>query len=163
MPTPKDKKPAPKAKAKAASKRSVAKVAEPDPRETAMGKCVAFGVENLVDQILAGNTLTGISTIIGVSLPTLIRWIASDAAVAERSREARLAAVRTWDERAEELVATARDPFQLAKAKELAHHYRWRSSCIAPADYNPNRGGTTPSEPIDQTALLSQIADQLPN
>ena len=32
-------------------------------------------------------------------------------------------------------IAQASDPFELAKAKELAHHYRWRASKIAPKLY----------------------------
>jgi hypothetical protein len=31
--------------------------------------------------------------------------------------------------------AQASDAFELAKAKELAHHYRWRASKIAPKLY----------------------------
>ena len=40
-----------------------------------------------------------------------------------------------WDERAGDVIQQAADPFELAKAKELAHHYRWRASKIAPRDY----------------------------
>jgi hypothetical protein len=40
-----------------------------------------------------------------------------------------------WDQVAVDGIAQAGDPFELAKAKELAHHYRWRASKIAPKLY----------------------------
>lgn len=40
-----------------------------------------------------------------------------------------------WDERAEAAISAASDEFELRKAKEISHHYRWRASKIAPKDY----------------------------
>jgi hypothetical protein len=33
------------------------------------------------------------------------------------------------------VIASAPDRFGLEKARELAHHYRWRAKAIAPRDY----------------------------
>jgi hypothetical protein len=33
------------------------------------------------------------------------------------------------------VIASAPDRFALEKARELAHHYRWRAKAIAPRDY----------------------------
>ena len=38
-------------------------------------------------------------------------------------------------ERAETEIRDSADEFELKKAKELAHHYRWKASKIAPRDY----------------------------
>ena len=52
-----------------------------------------------------------------------------------RAREARIHAARIWDEKALSVVEQALDLFELQRAKELAHHYRWRASKTAPKDY----------------------------
>lgn len=44
-------------------------------------------------------------------------------------------AASVWDEKAEQGLEDAADPFELSKHKELAHHYRWRASKIAPRIY----------------------------
>ena len=59
-------------------------------------------------------------------------------------------AARVWDDRAEAVLRDASDLFELAKAKELAHHYRWRASKIAPRDYG------------DRTVLAGDPAAPLP-
>ena len=40
-----------------------------------------------------------------------------------------------WDEKALAGIEAAKDAFELAKAKEAAHHYRWRASKIAPSEF----------------------------
>jgi hypothetical protein len=50
-------------------------------------------------------------------------------------REARAKSAKVWDEKAEQVVRDAPDKFELEKARELAHHYRWRAKAIAPRDY----------------------------
>jgi len=70
-----------------------------------------------------------------VSIGTLISWINGDSERSARVREVRIATARIWDEKAESGIENAGDPFELAKAKELAHHYRWRAAKIAPRDY----------------------------
>jgi hypothetical protein len=70
-----------------------------------------------------------------VHISTLIEWSEQDAQRSARMREARQRSARVWDERAEHVITTAGDPFELNKAKELAHHYRWRAKAIAPREY----------------------------
>lgn len=72
---------------------------------------------------------------IGVSQGSLIAWIAADSERSARTKEARAHTALAWEEKAERGIAEASDPFELSKAKELAHHYRWRASKIAPRDY----------------------------
>jgi hypothetical protein len=90
--------------------------------------------EEIFSLIKEGEMLTAIAEKMGVSKAFLLKWLdMGDRPV--RVREARAAASSAWDEKAERGIANATDAFELAKAKELAHHYRWRASKIAPKLY----------------------------
>ena len=112
----------------------------------ARSKLDSLGTEKVCARIGDGDTLTQIAKDSGVSIGTLLAWLEIDPERSARAREARAATARYWDEKASEGVAQSADPFELAKAKELAHHYRWRASKIAPKEYgdklNLNHGGT---------------------
>jgi len=97
-------------------------------------KLEAFGIDALCEAIL-DRSMTEIAGTIGVSMGKLIAWIAADDNRSARAREARIMSARMWDEKAVTEIEQACDPFELARAKELAHHYRWRASKIAPRDY----------------------------
>jgi hypothetical protein len=86
-------------------------------------------------RISDGANLTDIARQEGVSPGTLSEWIESDPERSARARAARILAARVWDDKAASVIEEARDVFELAKAKEMAHHYRWRASKIAPRDY----------------------------
>ena len=101
----------------------------------AQNKCDAFGLEAVCDLLCAGMTLTAISNTIGVSLSSLLTWCEANTERSARVKEARRLAGRVWDEQAELCLMQAADPFELSKAKELAHHYRWRAKAVAPRDY----------------------------
>ena len=91
-----------------------------------------FGVEWLCDQIQDGNTLTAAAAEAGVPRSTLLRWVAADPVRSARVREARQQAGAAWDDLAEQGLKDAKTPHQLAIARELAHHYRWRARAIDP-------------------------------
>ena len=95
----------------------------------------AFGIEAVCDRLSNGVTMTAIAEEIGVTVGKLSQWIASDEEHSARAREARIHAARIWDEKALSVIEQALDPFELQRAKELAHHYRWRASKTAPKDY----------------------------
>lgn len=94
-----------------------------------------LGVDAFCDRICAGETQHAIAQSLGVGVATVCRWIAADPERSARVREARIAAARAYDEMAEQGLMNAEDPFQLAKAKELAHHYRWKSAKADPRQY----------------------------
>ena len=52
-----------------------------------------------------------------------------------RVTDALAATAEYWDQVAVEGLASATNMFELAKARELAHHYRWRASKICPKLY----------------------------
>lgn len=95
----------------------------------------AFGVDALCEAIGDEKSLTAIAKERGVSVGAMLVWVEADPERSARVREARSVMARAWDEKAERLLAEAADEFELKKAKELAHHYRWRAKAIAPKEY----------------------------
>lgn len=100
-----------------------------------MDKMDAIGIDAVCGSIMDGASLTAIALGAGVSIASLLNWIEADRERSARAREARIATARLWDEKAEALLRDAPEEFGLKKAKELAHHYRWRASKIAPREY----------------------------
>jgi transposase-like protein len=101
----------------------------------------------------AGNSQREVAKTIGCDRATLSVWLSSDDNRAARARDAKSKAAELWDERAEEVLADADNPLDLAKARELASHYRWRASKIAPKLYGER-------SQVDVTATLT-ISDRL--
>jgi transposase-like protein len=94
-----------------------------------------LNIEDIIQRILDAQSYTEIARHYGVTVGALTHWISSDNQRSARVMEARAATAALWDQKAEELISAAQDPLDLQKAKELAHHYRWRASKIAPRSY----------------------------
>jgi hypothetical protein len=56
---------------------------------------------------------------------------------------------------AEDVIAQAGEQFDLAKAKELAHHYRWRAKMANPREY----GDKTSIEHSGELTLFGMLSD----
>lgn len=93
------------------------------------------GIEAICDEIAEGKSITQLAQDLDVSQGSLITWLNSDAERSARVKYARSVTAHLWDEKAEMGLERAQDGFELARAKELAHHYRWRSAKIAPKEY----------------------------
>lgn len=113
----------------------------------------AIGVDALCDRLCAGESQTAIAESLGVGIATLSRWIAADPERSARVREARIAAARTFDEMAEAELRAAADPFGLAKARELASHYRWKASKSNPREYGEKIE-------IDQRTTITDLTEE---
>jgi hypothetical protein len=115
-----------------------------------------LGVEWLCDEILSQKSMRQISDEIGVLQSLLVKWIAADRERSARVRESRKQTAQLWEEMATKVIADASDAFELAKAKELAHHYRWRASKIAPAEYGDKVqiGGASDLPPIQSNVTV---------
>ena len=100
-----------------------------------LAACDAMGIDALCEKLIAGVSQTAIAAEIGVSLATLIAWVAADPERSARAREARVASAGNFADRAEEELRRASDPFTLARARELASHYRWKASKASPKDF----------------------------
>ncbi len=128
-------------------------------------KCADFGLDRICDAIANGGSMTAIAVAAGTSVGGLSSWIAADAERSARVREARIVSARVWDEKAEAAIEGAKDAISLGKARELAQHYRWRASKIAPKDYGDKVShehagpGGGPIQTLD-TSKLSDAALQ---
>jgi hypothetical protein len=91
--------------------------------------------EVILARIEDGETLTSIATSVKCSKSMISRWLHAEPERSARANLSRIAAAAAWDELAEQEIRKAADGFDLAKAKELAHHFRWRASKISPAAY----------------------------
>lgn len=105
------------------------------PVPVAQNKISAYGLDQICSDIVGGESMTSICGRIGVHISSLIEWIEADPQRSARARAARALSARVWDQKAEEVIASAPDRFGLEKARELAHHYRWRAKAIAPREY----------------------------
>lgn len=103
-------------------------------------------LELLCDAIIEGRMLREVALEWGVTIYRLRRWIAAEPARAAQVRAARVISAATYDEKAEQVIQDASDDLSLKKAKELAHHYRWKASKIDPGQYG---------EKIDVTANVN--------
>jgi hypothetical protein len=120
---------------------------KPRKRKTAAEKLDAIGIEKVCDSILECQTMTAIAKAAGVDISDLIRWLAADAQRSARAKQARDWTGVLWDEKAEQLLLAAKDSTDVQRARELAHHYRWRSSKIAPRTYGERLEIETPNLP----------------
>jgi hypothetical protein len=92
-------------------------------------------LELLCDKIIAGDMLTEVALEWGVTLSRLRRWIAAEPTRAAAVVAARRISAATYDEKAEKAIKDAKDDLELKRAKELAHHYRWKASKMDPGQY----------------------------
>lgn len=135
---------------KAAKKPAKKKVGR---KPVSQDKISAYGLDALCTAIIGGETLTSIAERLTVAIAALLMWIEVDSERSARVKEARTKASRLWDEKALSGIEAAKDPFELAKAKEAAHHLRWRASKIAPREYGDKvqHGGAEDLPPIRQS------------
>lgn len=114
----------------------------------AQNKLTAFGLDTICQMITDGVSMTNIAKEAGVSIGSLCTWVDGNPERSARVREARTVTARIWDEKATKCIEDAADEFELKKAKELAHHYRWRSSKISPKEYGDRLEVETKGMPV---------------
>lgn len=72
----------------------------------------------------------------GVHKAQLTRWSTGDPERKRRMDAARTAASDSYAEEADRGISEAKNPFQLQKARERAHHLRWLAKMRNPKAYN---------------------------
>lgn len=112
--------------------------------------------------VAEGASLTKLGSDIGVSRSTLHDWLHAEPGRSARARSSRQRSAEAFEEQAEQEIRKAADPFELAKAKELAHHYRWAARVRSPGTHGeklettlqgPNGG------PVEFTQIERVIVD----
>lgn len=117
------------------------------------------------DQILlrieGGESISCIAASLGKNRSVLWRWLQSDEQRSARAKASREVSAQAYDELAEKVIREAADVFELSRAKEIAHHYRWRASKIAPKVYGDRTTvAGDPEAPIETKQTLD--ASSLP-
>lgn len=105
------------------------------PKPVKLAACDALGIDGLCEKLIAGESQTAIAKGLDVSLATLINWIAGNPERSARAREARVTAASSYADKAEKVLEEADSPLGLAKARELASHYRWKASKANPREF----------------------------
>jgi transposase-like protein len=97
-------------------------------------KTDAIDLDWMCDRIAGGASMADLARHYGIDTGQFSVWCAADAQRSARIKSARAISAAHWDEKAERGLEGAEDQFELSRAKEMAHHYRWRASKISP-DY----------------------------
>ena len=98
----------------------------------------ATGIDAICTLIEEDHSLAAISKKLGCGDRTLREWLEADSTRSARAKESRIASAMACDEKAEQVLlelpanATAG---QVARARELASHYRWRAKARNPRMY----------------------------
>jgi len=145
---------APKVAAKQSPKRGGKPVA---PRaaanKTPRQKLDAIGIDAICTFIEDGLSLRAIAETLELADESSVRqWLAADVTRSARARASRSAAAAAYDDQALDGIQRADDPFSLAKAKEAAHHLRWRASKVNPREYGDKLD-------VTQTTTLREVSD----
>ena len=96
------------------------------------------GIDLIAEMIGDGRTLRQISAQLRVPLTSLADWLRADVGRTARARDARKHVAEDADQQAEDILrALPADATQaqIAQARELASHYRWRAKAFAPHLY----------------------------
>ncbi len=95
----------------------------------------ATGIEAICARLIDGASFDEIAREHGVTHSALSQWLGSEPNRSARALAARAQAAELWDRKGEEVIRQAADPFEMSRAKELAHHYRWRAAKVAAKTY----------------------------
>ncbi len=109
-------------------------------------------IDEIIDLILDGHTYRTIADHLRVPLTVLHRYISREEHSA-RAREAIEFSASTFADKAEQVIMDVPDSGETAqmafqKARELAHHYRWKAAKRSPGGYGDKVDVTSKGEKI---------------
>ena len=111
-------------------------------------KMDALGIDALCERIEKGESVGQIADALSMPRRTVWNWINADVARAVRARESLRKSAFDYDDKAEEVLKSLKpeaSQAEIARARELAQHYRWRASKRNPKDFGDkldlNHGG----------------------
>jgi type IV secretory pathway VirB10-like protein len=103
--------------------------------EPETGKLATFGIAQVCKLLAGGEMLTAVAEKAKVTKSSLSEWLAADAERSARAREARKLGAAFLEEQAQAAIQNAKNAFELAKARELAQHLRWKASKLNSRDF----------------------------
>lgn len=99
-------------------------------------RLAALELERLCDLIAQGHFLKSIALHLGLSSPTaLMRWVNKAPERQEAVRAAREVAAHQYADKARKVLMDATTGVEVQRARELAQHYRWLSTKLAPGSF----------------------------
>lgn len=107
-------------------------------------KLDAVGIDEIERMVLQGVSVRTMAETIGVTLDAVVDWT-SDVQRSARIWQARQKCATMWEEKAVEVLQEASGPtgsyanVAVARARELAHHYRWRAGNLRRDLYGPTQ------------------------
>lgn len=101
-------------------------------------KLEAMGIDEICELISSGKSQRQIADELSINPAHFSKWLAADVQRSARAREARVLSAAHWDLQAERVLIDSDEtlPGSIAKARELASHYRWRAK-----SYDKNQYG----------------------
>lgn len=122
-------------------------------------KLEAMGIEAICDLMREGTVYRDVAARVGVSLSALWRWIYVDDERAAKVRTALTESADACDALAEAVlmdISPEASKAEVARARELAHHYRWRA-----AKRNPKTFGERQQVDLDATLDIPLSEEQV--
>jgi hypothetical protein len=130
-------------------------------RGQAQARLDRLGIDAFCDRIVSGETMSAVAASLGVSRGSLVNWLGASPERSERARVARMMSAAAFDELAETAIREARDPFELAKARELAIHLRWRAAKCDPGYSARLAAGATGLPVVEEELDLMETARRI--
>lgn len=95
-----------------------------------------FGIDAVCDLIAEGAGFRDIAKRANVGVGSVFTWLNNHPEHSARVVQTRQLTAALWDQMAEEEIRKApKTKVGIARARELAQHFRWRSSKLNPRDY----------------------------
>ena len=101
---------------------------------TGLAKLDAVGIDEVCAFIACGHSVHDIARELGIAAATVYRWLHETDDKTDRWMHAMAISADALADKAEDLLLSAPNPFELARAKEVANHLRWKARI-----YNPRR------------------------
>ena len=141
-------------------RRPIDEVARERGRElTAQERLELLDEAEVMDAIRSGVLIRNIAKAIGVSLSALQAWLKAPLRTASYI-QARTDAAQAYDELAETAILSApASPMELARARELASHYRWRAKVLNPNTYGDKVQATVTHDVVAELRDRIHAAD----
>lgn len=108
--------------------------------------------EPVLSSMAEGIFMADIARTLDIPIDALCKWMAKNPERKALMKEARAIGAEVFDRKAEEVLTEAKDKTSIARARELAQHYRWRASKFSPKDYGDRLE-------VEQHGTLTTLSD----